>query len=430
MRSKEPTIKCPSCKSDIKLTESLAAPLIAAKEEQYRKYLNQELQKVASRESEIKLEAAALEQQRRDLRTLVEEQVAEQRTLIAAEEAKKARDLAAADIETKSSEIAVLKETVEANAERLAAAQKAQVELLREKAKLKEAQQAVELTIEERVQSATAEAKTQASVNAARAQELRDREHQEQIASMRRQIDDLKRKAEQGSQRIQGEAFEAHLEEVLRREFPRDVIEPIGKGELGADTLQRVINEAGQVVGTILWETKRTKNWVDGWLPKLRSDQRRINADVALIVSHTLPKGCEQFGFRDDIWITGPHCAVPVAIAMREMLISVHSAKKLGQGQQTKMELVYAYLTGSGFRHRIGAIVEQITEVRRDLDQERKLMTKQWAKREQQLKCLVESTAGMFGDLQGIAGQSIQEVEGLTLNLLAAPEPSNDQQAA
>jgi hypothetical protein len=148
---------------------------------------------------------------------------------------------------------------------------------------------------------------------------LRVLEKEEQIASMQRQIEDLKRKAEQGSQQLQGEVQELELEAMQRAKFPHDIIEPVPKGEFGGDVLQRVINPLNQPCGTILWESKRTKNWVDGWLAKLRDDQRKAKADLALIVSNALPKGVHTFDHVDGIWVTetrchsGRNCTAPVA---------------------------------------------------------------------------------------------------------------------
>jgi hypothetical protein len=171
-----------------------------------------------------------------------------------------------------------------------------------------------------------------------------------------------------------------------------------------------------------LWEVKRTQNWTDGWLAKLRADLRAAGADVAMIVSHVLPKDIHSFDFRDGVWITSPRCAIPLAVALRELLIAVSAARVAGEGQMTKMEMMYGYLTGPGFRHRIEAIVEQFTEMQSDLERERRAITKMWSKREQQIRSVLESTAGMYGDLQGIAGQSIKEIEGLSVELLAGPD--------
>jgi hypothetical protein len=166
---------------------------------------------------------------------------------------------------------------------------------------------------------------------------------------------------------------------------------------------------------------KRTKNWSDGWLGKVREDQRAAKADVALIVSHALPKGLQTFDQIDGVWVTEPRCAVAVAIALRESLIGLAAARLAGEGQQTKMEVMYQYLTGPRFRHRIEAVVERFTDMQADLDRERKTMMRLWAKREEQIRGVVESTAGLYGDLQGIAGRSLLEIDGLQLPLLDGP---------
>jgi hypothetical protein len=245
-------------------------------------------------------------------------------------------------------------------------------------------------------------------------------EKEKTIGDLQVKLQDALRKAEQGSQQLQGEVSEIELETVLREKFPRDTIEAVPKGEHGGDVLQTVISPLNQECGKILWESKRTKNWNDGWLAKLRDDQRAAKAEIAVIVSEIRPTDCESFNLVDGVWITSPRCAMPVAIALRHAMIELATARQAGDGQQTKMELVYQYLTGPRFRHRIEAIVEKFADMYSDLDKERKTMTRLWARREQQIRCVVESTAGMYGDLQGIAGKTLQEIEGLELPMLTA----------
>src|SRR5262249_7488780 len=157
---------------------------------------------------------------------------------------------------------------------------------------------------------------------------------------------------------------------------------------------------------TILWESKRTKNWSDGWLPKLRDDMRSAKADAAILVSQTR-KDVETFDLVEGVWVTSPHCAIPVAIALRHSLLELAASRQAGEGQQSKMEMIYEYLTSTRFRHRVEAIVEKFNDMQQDLDKERKTMTRLWAKREEQIRVVIESTAGMYGDLQGIAGKTI-----------------------
>jgi hypothetical protein len=203
------------------------------------------------------------------------------------------------------------------------------------------------------------------------------------------------------------------LETLLCTRFPRDTIQPVPKGEFGGDILHRVIGPLGQPCGTILWESKRTKNWSDGWLAKLREDQRASRAEIAVIVSQVLPKEVETFGLVDQVWVSHPKVALPVAVALRQTLIEIAGARQASEGQQTKMEMVYQYLTGPRFRHRIQAIVEAFSSMRDDLEREKKAITKQRSKREEQIDRVMQATVGMYGDLQGIAGKTLQEIEGL-----------------
>jgi hypothetical protein len=252
-------------------------------------------------------------------------------------------------------------------------------------------------------------------------------EKEQTISSMQRQIEELKRRAEQGSQQLQGEVLELELESLLRSRFPIDSIEPVAKGEHGGDVLQCINDSNGQKCGAILWETKRTKNWSDSWLIKLRADQRVAKAEIAVLVSHALPRDIESFDFIDGIWVIHPRVIAPVATSLRQTLIEVAGARQAADGQQTKATMVYQYLTGSRFRQRVQAIVEAFTSMQEDLDKEKRVIVKQWAKREEQITRVMQSTVGMYGDLQGIAGRTIQEIEGLNIDTLALAEPSTDR---
>ena len=185
--------------------------------------------------------------------------------------------------------------------------------------------------------------------------------------------------------------------------------------------VQRVVGAGGQPSGTILWESKRTKNWSDSWLVKLREDQRTAKAEIAVIVSQVLPKGVETFEMVDGIWVTHPRAALPVAAILRQSLLEIAMVRQASDGQQTKTEMVYQYLTGPRFRQRVEAIVEAFSTMQEDLDKERNAIMKQWAKREEQIERVMGATVGMYGDLQGIAGKSLQEIKGLELPALDAP---------
>ena len=424
------TIQCPNCKSEFKLTDQLAAPIVEAAKARYRDHLNSERAKIAEREAKVKTELLQLARDREAVDQLVEGRLEQERSRIAEDEARKARTKLDHELKARSSEIATLNETLKERDLKLAEANQAQAELLREKRALADAQAALELTVEKRVQDGLATVKQAAKREVEEALQLTVRDRDRQIDGMRRQIEDLKRKAEQGSQQHQGEVLELELEDALRQAFPTDLFEPVGKGENGGDVLQRVVNSRGVVVGTILWEIKRTKNWSDSWLPKLRTDQRNANADLAIIVSQALPKETHTFEFRDDVWVASQRCAVPVATALRESLLAVFLSRKASENQLSKQGQLYQYLTGPRFKHRVRAVLEKYSELKADLEQERRVISKQWAKREQQLHCIADSLAGMSGDLQGIAGQDMMEVEGLDLSLLPGRDDHGTAAAA
>ena len=286
---------------------------------------------------------------------------------------------------------------------------------MRQKRQLDDAQRELELTIEKRVQESIDATRAQALKEAEEALGLKVKEKEQTIASMQRQIEELKRKAEQGSQQLQGEVQELELEALLAAKFPLDIIAPVPKGEFGGDVLQSVRGPLGQECGVILWESKRTKNWSEGWLSKLRDDQRAARADIAVMVSQALPRDLDTFDLVDGVWVTHPRSLLPVALSLRYTLIEVSLARLANEGQQTKMELVYQYLTGPGFRQRVEAIVEAFSTMQEDLSREKKAIMKEWAKREMQIDRVIQATVGMYGDLQGIAGKTLQEIEGLML---------------
>ena len=409
----EPTVVCPQCKTEIKLTESLAAPLLESVRRDYEQRLTQKDAEVARHEKTLQEREATLQKAKESLDEEVAAKLQRERAGIAAEEAKKAKRALENDLDQRAKEITELQEILKQREMKLAEAQKAQAEVTRKQRELEDAKRELELTVAKRVQAELDAACDKAKKDAEEELKLKVLEKEQTIVSMQRQIEDLKRRAEQGSQQLQGEVQELEVESLLSSRFPRDMIQPVPKGEFGGDVLHRVVGPLGQPCGTILWESKRTKNWSDTWLPKLREDQRTAKAEIAVIISQALPKDVETFDLVDGVWVAHPRVLLPIAITLRNTLIEVASARQASEGQQTKMEMVYQYLTGQRFRQRIQAIVEAFSSMREDLDRERKAITKQWAKREEQIDRVMQATVGMYGDLQGIAGKTLQEIEGL-----------------
>jgi hypothetical protein len=422
----EPTIICPQCKSEIKLTESLAAPLLESIRHDYEQRLSQKDADMARREAALNERAAVLEKAEATVEQQVAQRLQQARVKIAEEEGHKAKLALGNDLDQKIKEINTLNAVLKQRDEKLAEAQEAQAELLRKKRELDDAMRELNLTVEKRVQADLGAERDKAKREAEEELKLKLLESDQKIAGLQKRIEDLQRSAEQGSQQLQGEVQELALEALLTARFPRDTSQPVPKGEFGGDVLQRVFGPLNQPSGTILWESKRTKNWSDSWLPKLREDQRAAKAEIAVIISQALPKEVETFGYVDGVWVADFKVALPVAVALRQSLIEVAAARQAAEGQQTKTEMVYAYITGPRFLQRVQAIVEAFTSMKKDLDQEKKAITRQWAKREEQIDRVMQATVGMYGDVQGIVGRTLQEIEGLEFQAMLDFKPEDD----
>jgi hypothetical protein len=220
---------------------------------------------------------------------------------------------------------------------------------------------------------------------------------------LQRQIEVLKQKAQQGCQRSQGEVLELEIESLLMQKFPSDEIVPISNGVRG-DLLQRVRTASGYACGTIIWETKRTQNWTQNWIAKLKQDQRAQKAELAVLVTQALPCGVKAFDFIDGVWVADPSSATGLAMALRQGLVSLANLRLAADGKAGKAEQLYEYLAGTEFRQKIEAIVEAFMAMQIDLEREKRAFAKIWARREKQIGQVIVNTALMYGGIQGIVG--------------------------
>ena len=260
-------------------------------------------------------------------------------------------------------------------------------------------------------------------------QQLKLAEKDRQLSELRKQIEELGRMAALGSQQAQGEILELELENLLSLNFKSDEFEPVEKGVKGADVIHKVRTKSGHYCGTILWETKRTKAWSDGWIPKLKLDQRRVKAELAVVVTTSMPKKVERIGNIDGVWITDFPYVLGIGMALREILIEVTQARSALAGKADTREVIYNYLTGSEFKQRIEAFIEPVIAMRIDLVAEKNAIEKLWAKREKQIQRVEQSIAGMHGDLQGIIGAALPLIQLLELPAvtISASEDMTDE---
>jgi hypothetical protein len=422
----EQTVQCPQCGYEMKVTESLAAPLIAAVERKYQQQMRDQQTAIAGREQEVRNRSAELEKQTLDAEQRVAEQVRvrveAERKQLAAQEAERAKQSVAAELERQASALKDRDARLESLATKLKVAQEQEAEFLRQKRAIDDERRELKLQVERQVQQELESVRRQAKSQAEEQMGLQVRDKDEAIQVLRRQIDELRRKAEQGSQQAQGEVLETQIEQQLRARFPMDEIQPVPKGQFGGDLLHTVRDAAGQPCGTILWEFKRTQNWSQGWLAKLRGDQRAAGAELAVLASQTLPRDLSLFDHVEGVWVSSLACTLPVAVALRQALIELARVRRAGEGEQTKAQEVYSYLTGPQFRHRVEMIAEKFTDMRADLDQERKFIERQWAKREKQLELVLKASEGINGDLQAIAGRTLDAIDALQPQMMLLPD--------
>jgi hypothetical protein len=355
----EAAIACPSCGKKIPLTRALRAEIEGSVREEYERKLEEERARV-EREAAKRAEQALA----REL-TDLKDQLAEQ---------KKALD------DARQVELAM---------------RKRERELEREKEDL-------QVTIERTLAEERATLIKDAEDRLAEQHRLKDAEKERQLADMRRQIEDLKRKADQGSQQLQGEAGEGELEATLRNAFPLDEITGIAQGIRGADLHHIVVDARGSKRGSILWECKNARQWSDGWIAKLKNDQRAQHADVAILVTAALPKDVRRFTIIDGVLVTDFACAGALAAVVRANLLELAHARNSAIQQHGTLELLHRYLSGVEFRQRVEAIVDAFTAMRGDLEQERRAAERNWARRAKQIEAVTFNVAGFYGDLQGL----------------------------
>ena len=420
------TIICPSCQSKIEITEALTSQIGARIRQEAQAELRRKLDEAEAanrrrqkeqddREETLKKKANQLEQSQRDLAAEVEKQVAQHRKAVEQEEKRKAEE--AVELRLKEAEDKLADEK-----KKRKALEDNELKLRREREALEDEKDRLELTVQQKLDAEKQKIREATRKQVEDERQIADRQKDEKINDLVAQIAELKRRAEQGSQQSQGEAMELVLEALLRGAFPHDAIEPVPKGVHGGDIVQRVRSEAGIECGTVLWESKRTKHWSDKWLSKLRDDQRTAKAEQAVIVSECLPEGVGAFDRIDGIWVTDRKCLMGLATALRLGMIQVAKTARANEGHKEKAELIYDYLTGSDFRHRVQGIVEAFGVLKDQVEKERKAMTKQWAEREKQLELAMRSTVGMYGDLQGIAGRALPQIQALELPPAAEKE--------
>ncbi len=237
--------------------------------------------------------------------------------------------------------------------------------------------------------------------------QLKNKELEEKLEAQKKLVDEMKRKSEQGSMQSQGEAQELLLEDLLRQSFPYDSIVEVGKGVKGADCMLLVRNKFGEECGKIIFESKRTKDFSDQWIEKLKADMRSQAADVAVIVTQAMPKDMDRFGLKDAVWICSFTEVKALTTVLRDSIVRIAQATKGQENKGEKVQMLYDYLTGNEFGEQWKAIREGFMSMKISIQRERDAMEKLWKQREKQLEKVLLNAAHIRGSVEGIAGTDV-----------------------
>lgn len=413
--SNSSNIICPNCKHEFPIGNALTQQIETDIRNKYLKVYNDDKQKLEAERAQINklLEQAKIDAENQE--KIISEKVKLQKAVLEQEAIKKAASEMALQMEMLNKELSE-KET------KLKDSQAKELQFLLKAKELQEKEAQFELTLQQKLQAERELLSEQIKKQELEKNSIKEKDYQLQMMELKKQLEDQKklteemvRKQGQGSMQMQGEVQELILEELLRSTFPFDSIDEVGKGVKGADAIHTVRNPLGQVCGKIIYESKNTKAFGGDWIDKLKHDMRSSQADIAVIVTETMPKDMDRFGMKDGVWICNFTEIKSLAFVLRDSLIKIYAAQASQENKGDKMSMLYSYLTGTEFRQQIEAIVEGFTELQMGIQREKNAMQKIWKEREKQLEKVLLNTTNFYGSVKGIAGNAIGDIKLLEL---------------
>jgi hypothetical protein len=417
--SKETTIQCPNCANQINVNEILYHQLeneFKQKNLLEKKRFDEEMaqKRVEYKDAmeQLKKRESSIKEQKEKFDEELKEATKEQLKL---EKEKLNQQLRKEILEEQNESMELLKKELESKSKQVKELNKSKAEIERLKREKDEFESKIKADVEIELTKKLSEEKEKIKKSADEQNELKIKQKDEQLEQLKKQLQEAQRKAEQGSQQLQGEVQELAIEEYLENKFAFDSIEEIKKGARGGDCIQIVHTREIQNCGKIYYESKRTKEFQKSWIEKLKADMRDKGADIGVLVTSVLPKELDRLGLVDGIWVCTFEEFKGLSSVLRESIIKVNLAKKSEENKTDKMSLLYGYLTSTEFTMQVDAIVEGFTQMQTDLDSEKRSMNRIWKQREKQIEKVLDNTIGMYGSIKGIAGNSIGNVKSLEL---------------
>lgn len=394
-------ITCPSCHHQFQPTDafrdevqkelnSKAREWMAKKQEEYNQRESLLIQKLESKDKEI---AIKLNEEKEKLQQQLSESI---------------RMSVSSDFEN---QLKLAKKAAADSEEKLKLARTREMEFLQKEEALKLKEEEMELTVKrkmaeerERFAADIRKLEEQKSQSKETEYQLRIAEFEKRMKDQEKLIEEMQRKAQQGSMQLQGEVQELMLEDILRSIFPSDKIVSVSKGAVGADCMQVICNPYGQECGKIIYESKRTKEFKEEWVDKLKADMRSKSADIAVIVTKALPRDMQRFGEKNGVYICTFAEVKSLAAILRTSILKVFALMKHQENKGDKMHMLYHYLTSNEFSEQWKAIREGFLTMKMSIDKERSAMEKLWQAREKQLEKILLNADHIKGSIEGIGG--------------------------
>lgn len=408
----ENQIKCPNCGTSIDVQDILSHQLEEEIKQKYQSQIAEEKRKYQGEQEKLKQEKIVFEQKKRQENELFQERLENQ---LKADKKEIEAKLKLKLKEEQSEQFSALQKELNEKSEQVKELNKSKAEIEKLKREKSELKDVAEAEAQKKLNEILISEKEKIKKSEEDKNELRFKEMQKQLEDQKKLTEEMKRKQEQGSMQLQGEVQELAIEEWLASQFPLDTIEEIKKGARGGDCIQIVHTRTEQNCGTIYYESKRTKDFQPSWIEKFKADIRDRGANIGVLVTEVMPSDMDRMGLKDGIWICNYEEFKGLCTVLREGIVQVNNAIMTQENKGDKMDLLYDYLTSNTFRMQIEAIVEGFTQMKSDLESEKRSMQRIWKQREKQIDKVVTNTIDMYGSIKGIAGNAIQSVKALEL---------------
>lgn len=408
MENSQTTIKCPKCGYEINVSKILYEQVQSQLEKEFDNRTAKIDEEYQNKMKAIQTEKDNLEKEKETIQKQIDDEV---KNKLQSEKLKLEKSIREGIKEESAEQIRFLENELQEKSSQLKELNKTKAEIEKLKREKDELTDKIALEKEQEFSERLKDEKLKIKKQADESNALKIKELEKQLEDQKNLAEEMKRKAEQGSMQLQGEVQELAIEEILRATFIYDKISEVPKGIKGADVIHEVLNKSGLKCGTILYESKRTKNFSNEWIKKLNEDARQIKADICVIVTETLPEGIDKIGQKDGVWICSFNDFKGFAFVLRESLIKIGEAISSQTNKGDKMQMLYDYLTSNEFKLQINAIIEGFMDLQNSYHQEKMAMEKIWKQREKQLEKVLLNANQFIGSVIGIAGSSLPNLK-------------------